>query len=199
MTNPETNLIDRIYRPTGRHIDFDPELKVYNLGCGKQYYPNVIGVDWDDAKTIDIRHNLDLTPWPIADNSADILLAFHFIEHTTDLFPIFQEMHRIGKNGCRVIIEVPHFRSSSAFKDPTHKHFFTAKTIQYFCRNNHTYTNLPFKFKLVDMSIGWPAPKSSRLKHWFKQWLNRHLDFYDNRLYLLFAAKILVVELEIVK
>lgn len=193
------NIIEQIYQPNGRQIKFDGNLRVYNLGCGKQHYPGVIGVDWDEAKTIDIKHNLDVCPWPIPDNSADVILAFHFIEHTSNLLDIFKEMWRISKNGSRIIIEVPHFRSSSAYKDPTHKNFFTCKTINYFCKNNHTYTNLPIKLKLIDLSIGWPAVKCFFLKRWFKNWLKKHQDLYDNRLYMLFPVKILVFELEVVK
>ncbi len=194
------NLIKQIYQPTGRKVEFNGKSTVYNLGSGKQDFPGVTAVDWVDSPNVKIKHDLDVFPWPIPDNSADAILAFHYIEHTNELFKVFNEINRIGKNGCKVLIEVPHFRASSAFKDPTHKHFFTAKTIQYFCRNNHTYTDLPFKFKLVDISIGWPADNSKNpIKKWIKKWLKSHLDFYDNFLYMFLHSKILVVELEIIK
>lgn len=193
------NLMHQIYTPRGRKIRFDKNVVIYNLGCGSQNYPGTIGVDKISLPHIQIQHDLNIFPWPIEDNSADIVISFHFLEHVDDLFQTFKEIHRICKNNGRVIIEVPHFRYSSAFKDPTHKHFFTTKTVNYFCKLNHTYTELPFRFKLVDISMGWPATNPWHPKYWVKQWLKKHLDLYDNLFYLFFQANILVFELKVEK
>jgi len=195
----EENLIKKIYTAKGRKFDFNPNIKIYNLGCGGQDYPGVIGVDKIKSPLAKIQHDLNTYPWPIPDNNADIVLAFHFIEHVDDLLKTFREMHRICKKGGRVIIEVPHFRYSSAYKDPTHKHFFTCKTINYFCKPNHSFTDLPFRFRLVNLSIGWPATNPYTLKYWVKKWLLKHQDLYDNLFYIFFRAKILVFELEVTK
>lgn len=196
--------MDKIYRPTGRNFDFAPGKKIYNLGCGKQNYPNTIGVDKVDNEilpNVKINHDLNIFPWPIADNSVDIVVAFHFLEHVDDLFKTIQEMHRISKNGSKIIIEVPHFRYSSAFKDPTHKHFFTCKTINYFCKENHSFTNLPFQINLTDLSIGWPTTNKFSLKYWVKKWLEKrkNQDLYDNIFYFFIQSNILVFELDVKK
>ncbi len=193
------SIIDKIYHSTGRKVAFDGKTTVYNLGAGRQDYPGVTAVDWIDSPNVTIKHDLNVFPWPIPDNSGDTILTFHFLEHVDDLFKTFEEVYRISKNGTRILIEVPHFRSSSAYKDPTHQNFFTAKTINYFCKENHTYTHLPFKFKLVDFYFGWPPNKDNKLKRWFKKWLNKHKDLYDNVLYFFLQAKILVMELEVEK
>lgn len=198
------NILNKIYKKNGRNFDFGSNLKIYNLGCGKQDYPGVIGVDKVDPSLlphVKINHNLDVYPWPIKDNEADVVVAFHFIEHVDDLTKTMAEIHRITKNGGRVIIEVPHFRYSSAFKDPTHKHFFTCKTMNYFCRPNHSFMDLPFRFNLVNLSIGWPANNPWTIKYWVKKWMTKrkNQDFYDNFLYFFFQTNILIFELEVVK
>jgi SAM-dependent methyltransferase len=196
------SLIKEMYQPQGRIIKFDDNSRVYNLGCGMQNFPGTIGVDQIDAPHIKIKHDLNIYPWPIETNSADVVLAFHFMEHVGDLFKAFNEIYRISKNGTRVIIEVPHFRYSSAFKDPTHVHFFTCKTINYFLKPNHTYTELPFKFKLVNFSIGYPANNPWTIKYWIKKWLSekpKNQEMYDNFYYFFIRAKFLVWELEVEK
>ncbi len=196
------NLAEKIYTPKGRQFNLGPSLKIYNLGCGKQNYPGTIGVDkvaTDKLPHVKINHDLDKFPWPIPDNDADVVVAFHFIEHVDDLFRTMQEIHRISKNGARVIIEVPHFRYSSAFKDPTHKHFFTCKTMNYFCKPNHSFMYLPIRFKLKYLSIGWPATNRYSIKYWFKRWLLKHQDLYDNLIYIFVRTNILVFELEVEK
>lgn len=193
------NIINQIYQPTGRRINFTNGEKVYNLGCGKQSYPGVIGIDQVNLGSVNINHDLEVHPWPIPDNDADIVLTFHTLEHLKDLLGTFEEIYRICKPGARVIIEIPHFRSSAAFQDPTHIRYFTCRTINYFCSPNHTYIDLPIKFKLIDLSIGWPAPKYRPVRYFLKKWLKNHNKLYDNLLYILFPAKILVIELEAVK
>lgn len=195
----QKSFINQMYRPEGRIVGFDNNLRVYNLGCGKQNFPGTIGVDMINADHIAIKDDLNVYPWPIKDNSADIVLAFHFMEHVGDLFRAFQEIYRISKNGARIVIEVPHFRYSSAFKDPTHIHFFTCKTFNYFLKPNHTYPELPFRFKLVNFSIGYPQHNPWTLRYWVKKWLLKHQELYDNLLYIIFRARFLVIELEVEK
>lgn len=195
----QTSLISQIYQRSGRRVAFDGSQRVYNLGAGKQNFPGTISVDWNDMPHLGVRHNLDIFPWPIESDSADAILAFHFMEHTDDLFKVFEEIYRIGKNGAHVLIEVPHFRHSSSFKDPTHKNHFSGKTINYFCTTNHTFTHLPFTFKLVERSFGWPTTHAPAWKKWMKRFIERHIDLYENYLHLFWRVNILVFELEIVK
>lgn len=198
----DNGLIRKFYQPQGRKVEFDGTTTVYNLGCGSQDFPGTTGVDWLDAPHIKIKHDLNQYPWPIPDSSADAVLAFHVMEHISDLFKTFNEIYRISKNGAHVLIEVPHFRYSSAFKDPTHIHFWTCKTINYFLKPNHTFTELPFRFKLFDMSIGYPANNPWTAKYWVKKWLTsspKNQENYDNLYYLFIRAKFLVFELEVIK
>jgi SAM-dependent methyltransferase len=190
----------QIYTNKGRSIPRNSDKKIYNLGCGKQNYSGVIGVDRLSLPHIAIQCDLNKYPWPIIDNSADIILAFHFLEHTDDLVKIFEEIYRIAKPAAHVIVEIPYFRSPGAFQDPTHKHYFTTRTIQYFCRDKTDYFGQAnFNFKHIGTWIGWPAKSRNPLVNWFKNWCLKHQDFYDTYLSLLFPAKILVHELRVLK
>jgi SAM-dependent methyltransferase len=197
----QKSLISRIYQNSGHVIDFAGSgLTVLNLGAGKTDFPGVTAVDWVKFPNVKIVHNLEEFPWPIADNSVDVVMAFHFMEHTADMFKTFSEINRICKNGARVLVEVPHFRNSNAHKDPTHKQFITTRTMNYFCKNNHTYSNLPFTMELVDMSVGWPAHNSKNpIKRFLKNWFKNHPNQYDNWLYHFFMCNLLVFEFEIKK
>ena len=43
-----------------------------------------------------------------------------------------EKIYRVCRTGALVYIEVPYFTSRGAFRDPTHVHFISAETFQYF-------------------------------------------------------------------
>ncbi len=193
-------LTEKIYQENGRDFSWLPKnFSIYNLGAGKQSYENVKSVDILPISGADIIHNLDIYPWPIETSSADLIISFQTFEHLENLGEAMVEVHRILKNHGRLIVEVPYFRHPGAFQDPTHKHFFTAKTMDYFCTiNGHTppYTNVDFK--KIKSWYGWPT-SSSKIKRVLKNMLYKYSDIYDSHLSLLFPAKIIVYELEAIK
>ena len=52
-----------------------------NLGCGKKYIDGWVNVDFYDDSKCDIKHDLEVFPWPWEDNSIDEVYMHHFIEH----------------------------------------------------------------------------------------------------------------------
>lgn len=191
-------LANKIYTNSGRTIDFGANKKVINLGCGGQRYPHVIGIDRISGSAADIVHDLNVFPWPIDDNGIDVVLAFQFLEHVDDIPRLMEEIYRITKNGARTIIEVPYFRSVGAFQDPTHKHFFTTKTMDYFCsnRSHNKFHYADVDFELKDFWIGWPAQSKNPLARVFKKFIKKYYNFYDSYLSYVLPARILVFELE---
>jgi SAM-dependent methyltransferase len=185
---------DQIYAHTQRLMKFPSGMKVYNLGSGFQKYDGVIGVDI--GRSADIKHNLNVTPWPIADNSADVCTAFHSFEHLDSIVATMNEVHRILKPGGRLIIEVPFYRSPTAFQDPTHTIFFAASSMIYFCNPLYAYTDK--LFKQIYFSYGWCSSNrmSSRL---FKKFIHRYPRFYDKFLSIFFPVRIIIFELEPIK
>ena len=89
----------------------DPNPKILDLGCGKKKRQGSIGVDYSDRHDADIIHNLNLFPYPFADNSIDKVYLDNVLEHLDDPMAVMAEVHRICKNGAEIKVIVPYFRS----------------------------------------------------------------------------------------
>jgi len=179
-----------------------PDKKILHLGCGSSKLSGATGVDTLNFPEVDVKHNLDSTPWPFEDNSIDIFFAHSVLGHLTSIVSFFNEVQRIGKNGSRIIISTPYFRSVDAFSDPTLKHFFTSRSMDYFLDidshfSHYNYT--PYKFKKIGFWYGWPQPSRNPLARLFKTFVHQFPRFYDQYLSLLMPVKVLTWELEIKK
>jgi SAM-dependent methyltransferase len=69
---------------------------------------------------------------PLPDNSVTEVSADYLFEHIPDTVLLMKELYRVCKPGARLRIKVPYFKSTAAFKDPTHVSFFTERTFEYF-------------------------------------------------------------------
>jgi Methyltransferase domain len=103
-----------------------------NLGCGRKHRAGAVNLDRPAASSPDVVHDLDIRPWPFADNRFDQVYAFDVIEHLADLVGVMEELHRICRDGASIEISVPHFSSANAFTDPTPRHFFSRFSFDYF-------------------------------------------------------------------
>lgn len=124
---------------------------ILDIGCGQKKTTNSIGVDIRKTKGADVIgdiHNL-----PFKDRSVDKILCYQLLEHVDGLIKAIEEIHRVLKHGGRVIIEVPHVMGLDAFRDPTHKNFFTIATMDYFTQGSgfSYYSNA--KFKIITKGI----------------------------------------------
>ncbi len=114
-------------------------MKILDIGCStkdrkyKSNNPNdkVIGLDKFHVSGADVIADLE-KPLPFKDNSFDVVVASHVLEHTHNFFFIMEELHRITNNGAIIKIWVPHFSSNLAFTNPDHKRFFGAYTFDIF-------------------------------------------------------------------
>ena len=113
---------------------------ILNLGCGEQYEEGAVNIDLY-ATRVDVRHDLDSTPYPFPENAFDEIHCYNVIEHLERVIPVMEELHRIGKPGCRVTIRVPHFRSACLYEDLTHKHGFSWRSFDIFDDDGHVYGN----------------------------------------------------------
>lgn len=197
------SLVEKFYTQNGRDISVSDGVIAYNLGAGNQCYAGVKGVDLFQGKGVDIVHNINDTPWPIETSSADIVMAFQAFEHFADLTKVMSEVHRISKNGARLIVEVPYFRHVGAFQDPTHVHFFTSTTMAYFHETKKrpgrgVYTNM--HFRSVGFWYGWPAKSKNPIMRAWKEFIQKHTKWFDSSIVsMLFPPAIVVYELEVVK
>lgn len=171
-----------------------PELDVLHFGSGTKKLPGSISVDILDLPQVDVVHDLDVFPWPFEDNSFDLVYGHNSLEHLDNIVAVMNEMHRILRPNGRVVLTVPYFRSTDAFGDPTHKHFFTSQSMDSFTEARYQYTDS--RFKEIGFWYGWPQPSKNPLMQMFKNYIHRHPKFYDSHLSLLFPAKIVIWELE---
>ena len=119
-----------------------------NMGCGRTIMRGWVNVDkFEYPLPADIRsyttqyvkHDLNTFPYPFEDNSADYIILSHVLEHLDDVVAVMEECYRILKPRGKLEIVVPYYKSKNAFSDPTHKHFFTEKSMDYFTGSRYDW------------------------------------------------------------
>lgn len=108
------------------------EEKVLDIGCGTEKRAGSVGIDYITHPNVDITHNLEEFPWPIEDNTYDLIIAKDFMEHIDNVVATMEEIHRIAKPDGILEIWTPHFAHPNSFRDPTHKKHYTFGTFDYF-------------------------------------------------------------------
>jgi SAM-dependent methyltransferase len=102
-----------------------------DLGCGTSKKLGYIGLDLMPFGEVDIVCNLE-HGIPVRNNVVTSVYSNQVLEHIENTVLIMQEIFRVCKPGARVTLRVPYYTSIGAFKDPTHKSFFTEETFKYF-------------------------------------------------------------------
>jgi SAM-dependent methyltransferase len=102
-----------------------------DLGCARQKHPLATEIDVNPNTDADVIHDLDLLPYPFADDTFDLVIAHHMLEHLERLLDVLAELHRICRSGARVDIVTPHFSSPTSWADPTHRHHFSSRSFDY--------------------------------------------------------------------
>lgn len=81
-------------------------------------------INMDQCESADIRHDLNVVPWPIDSGTVAEIYSSHCIEHLHGPFSAFNEICRICIPGAQVEIRVPHPASHLAMTYD-HKHVFS--------------------------------------------------------------------------
>lgn len=126
-----------------------------NLGCGEDKKEGFINIDHNALASPDILHDLNKFPYPFADSSVDHIEAFHILEHLDKPFGVMRELHRILKNGGRLLIKVPHF--SRGLTHAQHAHGFDISFPLYFNADFTKSGYVGFEFVLEKMILRWLA------------------------------------------
>lgn len=104
---------------------------IVDVGCGpNKREPADIGVDMREYDDVDIVCDIE-NGIPLATGSVDRILAYHVLEHVSDLPMVMAELHRLIGDGGVLEGKVPHFKDSDAYTDPTHSQYFTTQTFDY--------------------------------------------------------------------
>ncbi|MDA0787341.1 MAG: hypothetical protein O3B37_13720 [Proteobacteria bacterium] len=109
-----------------------------NLGCGFHKLDGFHNVDNFPNCAPDELVDLEVFPWPWADDSVDEVVMSHVLEHLgqqTDVyFAIIKELYRICRDGAEVRIAVPHPRHDDFLNDPTHVRAVTVEALAMFSK-----------------------------------------------------------------
>lgn len=124
-----------------------------NLGCGNKRLAGFTGVDRIKTPAVDVIYDLDVFPYPFADNSVDEILLDNVLEHLDDVIKVTTEIYRLAAPGALIKIRVPYFKSNSAFTDPTHKHFFSETSFKYFTSDNPLNFYSPARFEIIKTEL----------------------------------------------
>lgn len=85
-------------------------MKKLNAGCGTNRLKGYINSDINPKFKPDVIWDMRIkSKWP--NNYFDEILCDNVLEHMIDVMPIMEELHRILKQGGKLIIIVPHFTS----------------------------------------------------------------------------------------
>jgi predicted SAM-dependent methyltransferase len=119
-----------------------------NLGAGRDHYQDFTRVDISPIFEPDILCDFRKFPWPWEDNTIEYIRMDSTLEHFDQdtRLKVVNECHRILKPGGILWIRVPYLEFPmnevmiyAAFTDPTHKSFFTTKTMTYWDKNDSHY------------------------------------------------------------
>ncbi|OGY16942.1 MAG: hypothetical protein A2785_02285 [Candidatus Chisholmbacteria bacterium RIFCSPHIGHO2_01_FULL_49_18] len=173
---------------------------ILHLGCGTRKAPGSIGIDVNPRSGADVIHDLNRFPYPFPDNRFDRVIADNILEHLDDIPKVMEEIFRITKHGTLVKITTGHFTSVDSFTDPTHTHFFTSRTFDYFIPGTdlYKYRYSPATFRKLKVCVGPTNPTNPFLKFLLKL-MNRHLILYEKRFAFIFPVGVITYELEVIK
>jgi predicted SAM-dependent methyltransferase len=104
-----------------------------NLGSGTDLRDGFVNIDLIDAADlqIDLEEIGKSKRLPYPDNSVELTLCSHILEHLHNFKDLMNELHRVTKSNGIVTVFVPMYPSKQAFQDPTHVRFFTDDTFSY--------------------------------------------------------------------
>ena len=141
--------------------------------------------------------DLNRPPYPLRDDSFDLLVLNNVIEHLPDVVAVMAELHRIAKPDGEVRIKTPHFSSLYSWQDPTHRHHLAYDSFDYFTEDT-THSNFysDHRFEIVEKQILFGKSLISVIPRLLWR-LSKHK--YEKHFAFMFPANDLVFRLRVVK
>jgi SAM-dependent methyltransferase len=172
----------------GERLPEVASIPTLDVGCGNDKIPGAIGIDLVPTSAVDVVHDLNKVPWPLADDSFQLIRLHSILEHLADVVSTMNEVYRVARPGATVLIGTPHFSSANAFTDPSHVHFFSARFLDYFIGSTELGQQYGFyseaRFKLEERRITL-SPFWTKLR--LTGAMNRILSAYET--YLCFVIR----------
>lgn len=179
-------------------------MKLLDVGCGRKKLAGAIGIDVNPNTQADVIHDLNTFPYPFPDNTFDRVYCDSVLEHLNDVLRVMEELHRITVPDGIVEITVPYYTSFDAFTDPTHRHFFTSRSFDYFREDSAYgyYTTVRFDIQKVHIAflrlkqLGGLSPHAMLGIEFFA---NRWIKIYEAFFAYIFPGHVLSFELRVRK
>jgi SAM-dependent methyltransferase len=168
-----------------------------NLGAGTDIRPGWVNVDRSALSGVDVVHNMEQLPLPFPNESFDYVLCQDVLEHIDYIIPLLGDIWRIMRSGATLHIRVPHFTSSNAYGDPTHKRFFSADTFGFFVADNNRSYYFDFSFSRMEALHIHFGPRAYLLLEWFVNLSRKTQIIYEASPLRIFPAS--NVEVDLVK
>ena len=167
-----------------------------DLGAGNVVrVPGAVRAD----RSRDVRPDLVLdaaSPLPFSDDRFDAVYCFDLLEHLDDIPSVLTEIHRVLRNGGKVLITTPHFSCANSFADPTHRHHFGWRSFEYFGDQHERRYYSRARFRISRRTIRFHGGLIDAV---VRRLANRWPDWYEHRLAWLFPAWYLEFELVALK
>lgn len=173
-------------------------MKKLDFGCGQKKTPSYIGLDIFQGSDTDVVHDFNIFPYPFEDDTFDEILCRSSLEHVDDFLRTVVELHRISKPNALIKVYCPHYSGPDAYRDPTHKTFFSYSTFDIFCQGGSYLSPYNGLLAVEKLMFGLPE-KTGLIKSIFKNFFNAFPDFYETHLCWVFPAKTIYYELKVLK
>jgi SAM-dependent methyltransferase len=176
--------------------------RILELGCGFSKAPGAFGVDIIANSAADLLHDLDVFPYPFADNSWDRILCRDVLEHVADFVQTMEEIWRVAAPGAVVVASGPFMSSVNFYSDPTHRRAFTSRSFDYFIQGTSAfrlgYSKARFEMIHCEYDVE-ERPIRRGFHRWALDWANRNKAQYENRYAFLYPLYNIFFELRVVK
>lgn len=125
-----------------------------DLGCGMHKTKGLIGLDIIEHPNVDIKHDLNVFPYPFLDNEITYVQANHVLEHVNDFIATMEELWRICKNNAEIEIRCPHASCfPTVWADPTHKRSLVKNSFIHWVGENKKIYNFKAEFEVVEVRL----------------------------------------------
>ena len=173
-----------------------------DIGCGSSKKEGYMGVDKLALPGVDVRHDLEIFPYPFATGSVDEIWMDQVLERLNNPVRVIEELYRICKNGASITIGVPYFRSFYAVIDQTHKNFFSVHWFDYFDPSNpfsERYQYSHAKFRIERIEFDREFVKKRFIHKMATGFANKHMSLYEAKMSHLYPLNSLTFHLEVIK
>jgi len=113
------------------------------IGAGDDRLEGFVTCDYDPKTNPDYLFNLEQDRFPFEDNSVDVVLASHVLEHLGEgYFHCLKELYRVCTHNAVIHVHVPHHRHDDFFSDPTHRRPITVDGLRLFSKKYNRLSRL---------------------------------------------------------